>query len=121
MSTLSLVELLKDPVDLSIQRVEAGEAGPWRGNEHHVPASIEPDPTVSDGLTEPALDPVTNHGVAHLAADRETETVHGRAPSGVEHQEVLRPDATTSTLDPTVILGFPDPDKLWEAPTRGFA
>lgn len=73
------------------------------GDEHHIPPPGKSAPLVPDGLAQPPLDAISNHGVSHFPAHSEPKAALLALPRQKYDEQMRLPHPATLLLDAPVV------------------
>ena len=89
------------------------------GDQHHVYRGRQPMALVANALSKPSLDPVADHRVSHLFADREADPAAFALAWEPEREHKHAPNSTAATLHPPKVRRPADAERAIEAEAHG--
>jgi hypothetical protein len=89
------------------------------GDQHDVGGAREAMALVANALSQPALDPVADHRVSHLFADREADPAAIALAGEPEREHKYASDAPPTTLHPPKVRRPADAERTIEAEAHG--
>ena len=104
---------------VTLQSKPPGLGGPGTRNDHHIPGPLQAPPVVSDDLAEPSLDPIPNHGIAHLSAHSDAKSGRVNRCRNEQHDQMRLPEALAAGLNRLVVRSTANPLRRRKAIRKG--